>query len=534
MPIDVSGFVQQPQQWAGLYHAADTLEKNKLRADQLAISQQAKRNAAGTFLEKYLDPKDFLSGTAYDPMILHGLQTAMQHGAALAAAGADSPSLMMALGPMVNKLTTYSTNAKNINKQIDDQIAKMKESNEIGYDYAKLKDEALRHAFYKTDPKTGLSNLDPDAADPTVNYVQRAIERNPENVTTSRGFDEFAQKAKMKTLADDTREMDKFGNEIRNKYNLKFQEYMQPVRDPKTGKVTGFEPVHDVATEAGQPLFHTTTDANGNQRREPVKLLDEHQFDTLPSGLINNIKGQVKQHLNEYESQTGEKIPMGSLKAKNIARAIAYQELNSGNRNYGSIEHAGAEKLSPQQIQLNVGSSQPWLNMLTAQSQARAQGTQNVKGKNYDVANVLGKVLSNDQEILNNTGVQRDGKQVYDITGLFPGGGLKAGRGVDFKYKGIYYDPGTKALELEKESKDEYGLPTTSTENVPYDKIPQFMYRVGPANGIPEAKIKDLLEKMGFKDGKAAFDPKAELNKRKNWVEAVKSGLTGGLNFQQQ
>jgi hypothetical protein len=135
MPLNLQGFVTEPNQWAGLYQAANQLEKRQARADQLALQQQTKRNAAGTFLQNYLDPKDYLSGTQFDPLILQGLQEAKQQGARLVASGADSPTLMMALGPMVNKLTKYTTNAKNINKQVDEQIKLMKDSGEIGYDF---------------------------------------------------------------------------------------------------------------------------------------------------------------------------------------------------------------------------------------------------------------------------------------------------------------------------------------------------------------------------------------------------------------
>jgi hypothetical protein len=175
--------MEEPNQWAGLYHAADQLDKRTARKDQLALQQQAKRGAAGTFLQNYLDPKDLLTGTDYDPMLLQGLQTAMQQGSRLAAAGADSPMLMMALGPMVNKLSSYATNAKNINKRIDEQLKGMKDSGIDGYNMAALKQEALKNAFYKQDAN-GKMQLDPDSFDPSVDHVAEAIKKNPLAVTT--------------------------------------------------------------------------------------------------------------------------------------------------------------------------------------------------------------------------------------------------------------------------------------------------------------------------------------------------------------
>lgn len=533
MPLDVSGFVNPQNNWAGLYHISDRLEKRQLAQQQLALQQQNKRNAAGTFLHNYLDPKDYLSGTAYDPMILQGLQEAMQHGTQLAAAGADSPTLMMSLGPMVNKLSTYSANAKNINKQVDDEISKMKESGEIGWDFAKLKDEAMQKAFFKVD-ENGQSILNPDGADPSVRYVRKAIEESPEKVTSSMGFDTFADKAKMKSLADSVDEYDKFGGHNKRDYNLKFQEYMVPERD-KAGKVIGFVPKHDTATEGGNPLFHTTIDENGNQKREPVKILDEAFFDGLPSGLIANIKGQLKKHLSEYETATGEKISMNSPKAKLAARGIAYEELNRPHRNFGSIEHAGIyNKPGPAMATLNVNMTPQALQNVADRAEASTTGHNRAKGLELNPITAIGGAMNGNPEILQGERIEKNGKQVYDITGVFKGGGLQAGRGATFKYKGIYVDPDTKSLVVEKESKDEYNFPVTVAETIPESKIGEFMHRIAQSNGIAYMKVKPLLEKMGYKNNKFSRsraeqeqELEADVEKRKKWIDSFKANPFG-------
>lgn len=540
--LDLRGFINEPQQWAGLYHAADQLEKRNYRDNALALQQQAKRNAAGTFLQNYLDPKDYLSGTAYDPMILQGLQTAMQQGSALAASGADSPTLMMALGPMVNKLSTYAVNAKNINKNVDDQISKMKESGEIGYDFSKLKDEALRNAFYKTDAKTGQSMLDPDQADPTVNWIQKAIETSPEKVTNSVGFDTFADKAKMKTLADSVDEYDKFGNETKNKYNLKFQEYMVPERNTK-GIVTGFVPKHDIATEQASPLLHTFIDENGKEKKAPVRLLDEGFFDSLPSGLINNIKGQVKKHLAEYELATGEKISMNSPKAKHVARALAYDELNRPQRNSGSIEHAGVDKPSNAMINLRVQQTHEFLQNVEDKAAAAARGREQVTGtKKFNPILAIGGAFNNDPEVLQQH-VEKGGRKVYDLTGTFAGGGLQAGRGVDYEFKGIYFDPDKRSLLVDKESKDRLGNKVINSEEIPEEDVGKFFYRIGPANGVTVPQIKKFLTQIGYSNRKFAstdtisiqndFNRRVEkVKNEKKWNKALQSPFTPKIDPQ--
>ena len=113
----------------------------------------------------------------------------------------------------------------------------MKESGLIGYDFGKIKEEALKSAFYKTDAN-GQSQLDPDQADPSINWVEKAIQESPDKVTTGLGFDTFADKAKMKEEASSIQDFDRFGNMDRHDVNLKYQEYMVPERDGT--KVTGF------------------------------------------------------------------------------------------------------------------------------------------------------------------------------------------------------------------------------------------------------------------------------------------------------
>src|SRR5688572_4110579 len=314
MAVDVSGFKNEYQDWGGLYKMADNLERRQLRKDQLAAQQAGKRGAAGTFLQNFLDPKDHLSGTAFDPMIIQGLNEAMQKGSQLAIAGADTPTLMMALGPMVNKLTTYSSNAKNINKQVDDAINNMKADKQEGYDWAALKQEALQKAFYKQGAE-GQNELNPDQADPSVNWVMKAIEDSPEKVTTPEAFDLYAKNAQMTKTANDIMTMDPMGRTNRTKVHLTAQNYLTPEFN-KDKTIKDFVPFHDEATEKGQPLYHLFDDGKGGKTKAQVRLLDEKLFDSFRPGQVNYIRGQVKQHLQEYEDATGEKISMDSPKAK--------------------------------------------------------------------------------------------------------------------------------------------------------------------------------------------------------------------------
>jgi hypothetical protein len=504
MPLDLKGFVGEPNQWAGLYHAADQMEKRKLRADQLALQQQTKRNATGTFLQNYLDPKDYLSGTQFDPMIIQGLQEAMKQGTLLAASGADSPSLLMALGPMVNKLITYSTNAKTINKQVDDQISRMKESGYMGYDYAKLKEEALQNAFYKQDAN-GQMQLNPDQADTSVNWVDKAIELSPEKVTTSRGWDTFADKAKMKENTLSVQDFDRFGTLDRNDVNVKFQEYMVPEWETYKGgrRIKGFVPDFEVAQDGGQPIRHSFTDAAGKSAFEPVRVVKQSIYDGLSKDLKDNIRGQVKAHINEYETATGEKLLPNSPKVNIIERAIAYNELNRPQRNFGNIGQKIIDnKPSQQMISLNVKSTPQYRETERNLLEDRANIRDQHRLLKTNPIETVGEIFNGNPDYLQGERVLvpgGDGTKMYDVTGVFPGGGLKSGRGQGYSYRNIYFDPDARALTVVREAKqDMFGRKLTTNETIPEKDIGKFIYKIGEANGVPYSKIKEYLKKIGY------------------------------------
>ena len=521
MALDLRGFYSEPNQWAGLYKTADMVEKRKLRQDQLALQQQARRNQSAAFLQNYLDPKDYLSGTAYDPLILQGLDSAMKTGSQLAASGADNASLLMALGPMVNKLSSYSTNAKTINKQVDEQIKLMKDTGLIGYDFGKLKEEALNNAFYQQDAN-GQRQLNPDQADASVNWVAKAIENSPEKVTTGLGWDEFANKAKMSSDISNVTDYDRFGNMDRNKVNLKFQNYMIPER--QGNKITGFVPKYDLMVDEGKPLMHTFTDASGKPSKEQVRVLDEKIFDALPPGLLDNIRGQVKQHINEYQTQGGEPISINSPKAKLAARALAYKELNRPQRNFGAIENTSViDKPSPQIININTQATDQYKKNLEENTAIRTAARMRITNQfKSNPVQVLDKIVAGDNYYLQGDHVPVNGQDVIEITPSLPGGGLKAGRGQTFKYRKMYYNPSTKTFLVEKETKDKYGLSKTEVKEIPPNELEKFKYEISEANGL---KYNPTKKSTNNEPDKALDD---DFDKRSKSRNAILNPFGGG------
>lgn len=552
MPLDLSGFTQQPEQWAGLYHASDQLEKRKLRQDQLDLQKQSKRAAAGTFLQNYLDPKDLMTGTAYDPMIVQGLQAAQQQGAQLAAAGADAPTLMMALGPMVNKLTQYSTNAKTINKQVDDQIKLMRESGLTGYDYSAIKDLALKKAFYKQGAN-GQEMVDPGEIDPNANYIQKAIEEHPDKVTTAAGLDLFAKNSPMQKTLDNQVTYSPLGEMNKSLVHLIGQNWLVPERE-KNGHISGLVPKHDIALEGTNPLMHNFTDENGKVTKAPVRLLSEDVFDDMMNrrpDIADYLRGVVKQHSAEYTDPGGKPIDLNSPRAKLISRAIAYDELN--NRKAPSVEHVTVnDKPSQAQVNLNIQSTDKYLQNVEDKAAAAKRGRASVltpaeqaKLAKRNVVQVFGDIYNgkedlsqNEKPTINGNLISTDGKpravnnyKVVDITSSMPGGVLKAGAGAGFKYGRVYFHPEDKTVVIEKKTGPS-GNQNTQFIEYPEDKFARLMNNVAEPNKVNKTSVPKELENIGYRGGKfggknpaPGNDFKKEIEERKKWRAAADSTL---------
>lgn len=501
MAVNANNFILKYPEWEGLDKLAGNLERRAIKKEERDQQALARKQASATFLDNYLDPKQYLSGTAYDPMIVKGIQNAKIEGAKLASQGVDAATMMMALGPLVNQLSDYSIRAKTVNAQVDDTIKNMKASGYEGYDFAKLKDTALQQAFFNTDPQTGQPVLDPTKADPSVNWAAKAIDASPELVTTGGDLDAFAKQSPMNKSLSDIRTFDQTGKESRQKVHMTGQNWLVPDENEK-GETVGMVPKYEIATDGGQPLMHTFKDEAGKDVSAPVRMLDEALYDSMVKskpGVNDYFRGLVKTDLEKL----GKDIPLNSPEAKRMARTFAYDELKR--RKTSSIENAEVQgKPSAAQVNLNVQSSPQGLQFIEDRAEATARGRTSVTGmpgertKGTNVFQAIGNVMTNKPEFLEGDVVPVNGKNVIDVTAAMPGGGLKKGIGEDEKYKSVYYDPKDRNLIVETQETGKKGQKATITE----PEIGPFMYKIAEANGVDRAEVRKWLNQIGYKDGR--------------------------------
>jgi hypothetical protein len=337
MAVDPSRFVTEEQSFSGLHKAADTLDRNRQRQEALDYKREGKKAAASTFLNSYLDQKDFLTGTNYDPEIVKQLQETMYEGAKLASEGADTPTIMMALSPKVSRLSEYSTKAKLVNQRLKDQMSQIKPG--MGYDLKSLENQARRLAFYgEGDKLKDISTVDPE-----TDWLTETIKLYPERVTTDAGIDEFVKNSPKFTNTKDISKYNAQRGMTRSKVKITSPNWLVPDTDER-GAVTGLVPKYQVALNDGQPLMHDFQDEQGKTVKAPVRLLDEQEFKSLMSsnpGVADWVRGQVKQ-------AGGNNLDLNSPQANNLARAILYDELKR--RSPGSIEDIEVQKANPAPI----------------------------------------------------------------------------------------------------------------------------------------------------------------------------------------
>lgn len=327
--LDLHGYEPKENDFGGLYRAADTLEKNKYRQDQLAAQREGKRNAAGTFLNNYLDKKDFLTGTNYDPEIIRQLQETMQEGAKLASQGADTPTIMMALGPKVNKLNEYATKAKLIDQSIKESVSKLKSYK--GYNSDALSDQAKKMAFYDDNGKL----KDISTVDPSQDWITETVKTHPELVTSSAGLDDFVSKTPMHEYSKEVQTM--YGGKKNNvKYEAKAPFWSDISRDEKgnvavdiSGNPIGLEVVGEtVKDDKGKPMINPETN-------EPYKVLEKNRFNAIMQhnpDIADYIRGQVNTHFKQIGA---DKIPdEGSPQWDIMARSILRDELQTRDKSY--------------------------------------------------------------------------------------------------------------------------------------------------------------------------------------------------------
>lgn len=483
-----------------LTQLSQQLWMRNMQTQRLGLMQEQKREEAGNFLRQYLNPKEYLTGSEYDPAINMKLQSVMQQGAQLASQGADIPTILQGIGPGVRDLTQYSTAAQVVDKQVKDGIQQMKENGVQGVDFDKAAYRAKAMAFHQTDPKTGqdVGLKNPQDVDLSQNWLQRAIQANPGEVTTGGDIDAFMKGTPLVKNFSDIKQYDSNNNIVSSKVHTIAPAGFVPDVDGR-GVTTGMVPPHDVATEqGGSPLMHTFQGRDGKPSQAPVRLLDEDYFDNMlhqkPS-IGNYLMGQVQQHWPEYEGS--KPFDPDSPDVKKIARAYAYDELM--NRSQKTIENAQSVVPSSSQQREDVFGTlyQQMYDRTLGRLDATADEGK-IPGKANTVDSMI-QIAKNNPDFLHGTPSEVDGRAVLDVSSQLPKAQLKYGPGKLDAYSNVYYDPKAQTFILKNNRNPKNPI----TETVPPQQLPDLLHRIAQPNSVPGGSptATTSLKKYGYSNG---------------------------------
>lgn len=505
MALDLSGFNVPEEKFEGLYQAAGSLQRRNIINQRLQLAERGRQDATGKFIQSYLDPKDYLTGTEYDPQIVSGLHSLLQQGEALTSKGASTSDVLMALGPQVQKLNDYSTRAKLINKNIDASISKLKPY--TGYNIDALTQEARRQAFHNPDG----SLKDITSVDPSVDYVIEATKNNPEAVTTGKALDDIVAKTPMREYSNSVTTTFA-GRGKTTTYDAKAPYWMDLQRDAQGNILTDASGNPKGLGVVGSPMLDDNNKPIINtETGQPMMAMDKNNFNAIMShypDAADFIRGEVNRH---FRAAGAKELPAeGSPKWDMMARHILGDELQTRDRSF--FKTRDQQKENPQAVKIDIAQNPADLDAI-----ARFNAAQKDKGEYaiYDpkkqktvktnAVEAIGKIFNNDPAFLQGPSKDLgDGRTVIDVTDALPGGGLKSGRGADDVFKTIYYDPNKRSLIVEQEAKtkDASGQKPITTQEIPESKAGLFMARIAAANGVDPEKVGDILNQVGYKGAK--------------------------------
>lgn len=362
--LDLHGFRSEPSDFGGLYKITDDLERNRNRKEQETQRDNANKSSMAKFLTDYLDPKEHLSGSPYDPQVTKGYMDLLNEGANLIRdnKGLTTDMLLTALSPKVNRLSEYSAKAKAVNQQIKERLSGLTEYS--GYDKFNLTEQTRKNAFYNPDD----SLKDISTVDPSLDWVADTVDKVPHLVTNNRSIDDYYKTLDKNVRTTDITRTAADGKKIRNKVKITAPSGYIPDVDA-LGVASGkFVPEYDEATDMGVPITHEFSDGKGGTVKAPVRMVKDDIYNRIMSNrpdAADWVRGQVMQHLKEYKDADGNPININSPQAKNIAKAILYDELKG--RNAGSMEDVQEVKEHQIKVYAPKAAKQPTKSELDSQ-----------------------------------------------------------------------------------------------------------------------------------------------------------------------
>jgi len=341
MALDLQGFSTPVNQYEGLYKAADTSFRDMQRKEFLAHQEQARKSSLGSFLQNYLDPKDYLTGTVYDPAVAKQLGDIMQEGLKLANTdGVDANMLLMAISPKVNRLNEYTQKVKTVRGRVQEGLKNIPDKS--GYNKRALEQEAMNAAFLND--KGDL--IDMSEVDPNQDYISVAAKRNPLGVTDESIFGDAIKDFEVGSEKRGVKRQNAKGGYEKRMSMLKSRAIFDYDEDSQS-----WVPKYEIAKDGDKVMYGSFKDKNGKDVQAPIRMVPDQVYDYMIQknpAIADRIRGEIQQY-------SGGK-PLDVAQERMVGKMLMYENLKPFAS--GSLEDIEEVKANPApKITVNVGGS---------------------------------------------------------------------------------------------------------------------------------------------------------------------------------
>jgi hypothetical protein len=348
MALDLQGFTTPEQSFAGLFHLAHDLRDDKARKEREAQQSRAMKATSGKFLADYLDPKDFLTGTNYDPLRTQRVADLMEEGMSLINKDGvtENSMLMAALAPKVNKLIQEGEVIKAAESQRKQAMDLLKDKK--GINKQKFNDAFKDYVFYETDENGQKKLKDISQLDPSKNYADEVL--RTQDVYDATGFDDWIQKSGKEVREKDVKLTDEKGGMKQTKIAYTSPQMIKPEVDER-GVFTGeFVPEYENLYRDGKPVVDIF-----NGKKGIVRGISKDVWDF---GMIPGAKAFALQEARNDAKRLG--IPVSDPRVEDHARAIAYDITKASAKQHSTFREVVAEKMAPApKYNINVNTGTP-------------------------------------------------------------------------------------------------------------------------------------------------------------------------------
>ena len=347
MALDIHGFVIPEQSFKGLTDVGEIFAKKKAAAAAAAAAKQEKKAVNAKWLSTYLNEKDYLTGTVYDPHQVEAVSTLLNNGMELANSGADFPTLFSYVNQGTKKISADAETLKELERQRKEASAAYKAI--PGFDEEKFNKEFRNNAYLN--PDGGLKD-DISSIDHTKDYAGYTINNSP--VWNAGAVSDYVSKATPKSYDTKVQVIQPNGSSRTVSGKMTHLDFMQPSYDEK-GRFTGqWSPKTEYHTDGGVRTQEPVLDAEGNQVMENGKPVMQ-DVKLLP---LNEYKGAMQSPgFSLFIRQQTRAAGLNPDDPKSIPyqQKISWDYLNETSRDKGSLSETKIEKAAPINVNVRTG-----------------------------------------------------------------------------------------------------------------------------------------------------------------------------------